>query len=424
MNFTAPSTLNNGAKKLLLAMLIPLFLLFTAFGAHAQTMNEVSFTNAKMKFHENGTVDMRMEMKLLGEDFKEFGPMPKIACDQLLGQDPEDGLHIEDRSADGNVHCIATATNQPLDKLNQASQDFSLEDGVYTIEIPSMDSPTVPGADPGINMSMEFEFAGQVTEASVGQIVDGNRVIISSADQLNQGGIIKANAAPTMNNFLLWALIGLGVLALVGLILWLVLRNKKKSKQPHHPAGPNAGPGYGGHQSGPHQQGQPHSGNQYGASQQGWQPNPQQQQPPRHQAPGQYAPGQPTAGQWGDPQGQQHSGQPQQGHPQQPQHGQPHQGQPHHGRPQQGQPWQPNPQQPPQGQPWQQGQPYPGQNPQQGGYGGVQGQQWQPRPGQQPYPPQGQPPQQWQQPHPQQRPQNGNTPPQHGQGQPKPDNDQ
>lgn len=338
-------------KKYFAALLLPLLLLLTACDI-----------NTYVKLHENNTADVVTEMKLTKAELEMFslGSEEAPTCDDLMEDTTVNAGRdyvIEDLSADGNLHCKATAKNQPLNQVGTDNNaTITNENGIYTVELKgdeSFDSGLLGLTGTAFNINMIYEFPGSVIEASAGT-VEGNKVTINDISVIKDGLLIKAYSTQQMvlAPWAWWLIIGGAVLLVAGLIFWLVRRSKKEPAQPGHPQ-PYGAPQQNQYGQQPHQDQQP---------QQAWAP----QQPSQPQAYGQQ--------QWQQPHGQ---------HPAPSQ--QPGQ-QPH---PQAQQPWQP----PQQAQPWQQGQPgqqpphpqHGQQHPGQSGPYGVQGQQPQPpRHGEQP----------------------------------------
>lgn len=236
-----------------------------------------------MKFNENDTADIEMELKLPADDLKTMQAPSNVNCDLFFPKDDKDGPEfvVEDRSADGNMHCVGSAKGQPLNKTSAGGEtSITNEDGIYTLKSEALPVNLTQGLDElGIttNANIVFEFPGEVLESNVGT-VDGNKVTVTDLNQLKQSMTIKAKSTPGGGDILMWVLVGVGILLLLGLVLWLLLR-KKGPKNGQAPTGPGYGP-----QAGPHDGGQPHPGQQYGGQPQHYQP-PQQGQPPQGQPP-------------------------------------------------------------------------------------------------------------------------------------------
>lgn len=219
MDTTASHSYRGGVKKALFALLLPLLLFLTACEY-----------NTHIKFHENETADIDMELMLSADDLGATQAPANLGCDLLSRTNDPEGpdFTIEDRSADGNLHCISTAKAQPLKKATPGSDgSITNEDGVYTLTSEALPTDSAEGLQelgitPKINMV--FEFPGDVIESSIGK-VEGNKVIVTEFNQLQQPLNIKAKSTAGGSNMLLWVLIGVGVLVLA-LILWLVLRKK------------------------------------------------------------------------------------------------------------------------------------------------------------------------------------------------------
>ncbi|MFC0582510.1 hypothetical protein [Micrococcoides hystricis] len=310
MKSTAEKLPAGRIRKLLGAVLIPLFMVLTAFGAQAAPEIDDSFSTSHLKFHENGTVDSTMDMKMSSKLRYSLGLGGDITCQKLFEMTPEDtsNVNVDNRSQGGNLHCLATSLNQPLSQLNQGGhQTVSLENGEYTVTMRNRSEDPVMFEN---QSRLILEFPGKVTQSSVGT-VEGNKVILEGAS-LSTGGVIKAKASPGLEGWVMWLLIGLGVVALA-LFLWLVLRkkNKKSGQHPHQGHGPQGQPYPGQHQAS-HQQ----PGRHHGGPQQGWQPNPQQPAQQWRPQPGQQPPHSQQGQQWQPQQGQQPQ-QWQQPHPQQ-----------------------------------------------------------------------------------------------------------
>lgn len=348
-------------KKYFAALLLPLLLLLTACDI-----------NTYIKFHENNTADVTSEIKLNKTEIEmlSMGSEEAPSCDDLMNETTGSGgpdYVVEDLSADGNLHCKATAANQALDEVgNDNNASITNENGIYTVQLEgdeNFDSGMLDLGGMAFNVVMVYEFPGSVIEASAGT-VEGNKVTINDLSAIKDGLLIKAYSTQQMvlAPWAWWLIIGGGVLLVAGLIFWLVRRNKKEPAQPGQPQPYGAAqPGQYGQQPHPQQAWSPQQPAQpQGPGQQQWQP-PHTQHPVPGQQPGQQQPPYPQDQQpWQPPQQAQQWQQGQQPH--QPQYGQP-----------QGYPA-PQP-----------GQQQPGQQPGQAGPYGMQGQQPQPpRHGEQP----------------------------------------
>ncbi|WP_185695804.1 hypothetical protein [Buchananella hordeovulneris] len=298
-------------KQLLAVGLVPVALLAAAC--------EVSTTYT---FTPEGTVDTTVVMDLSAVD-PQMVELLKTGgsdiCAELAksAKESQGGMQgeVETKSlgtADAPI-CEVTVRNVPISTLNKGTK-VELKDGVYTVtsEIPEDQKasiePLLKGG-PGIDFSFRAEmvFPGAVQSSTIGT-VEGNKVVITSVEELAKGGKIVASAEPNGavgggqdegteqgagqeqqsgregtlpaatpggKSDLTWLWITLGVvggLAVIGIVVGIVMHNKKKSA----PTGPLPG-GYG--QPQPPQGGQPGYGQPYPP--QGGQPGYGQPQPPQ-----------------------------------------------------------------------------------------------------------------------------------------------
>ena len=311
-----------------------------------------------MDFKENDTLDIILDMKMDKAELEESGlPMDDLTCEAMFADMQEDpemrDMQTEDLSEGSVMHCRMITADQPLSEIDSDNMTVTNEGGIYTVV--SEGEPAAEeidmnaeGADQ-IEFSMNYRFPGEVIESDIGE-VNGNTVTITDPNEVSNphtitaystaagagaaagGGNAQDNAgentatennAPAQTNdggglgILPLVLLGLLGLAIIGLVVWLILRKKDDG------AGPS-GPGY----APQTQQGHPQQGQVYPGQQPGQQ-HPGQYQPGQQQGqgyPGQgYSEGQPGQGY--------QQGQPPQGHPQSQQPGQA-------GYPQQGQPGQ------------------------------------------------------------------------------------
>lgn len=272
-----------------------------------------------MDFKENDTLDIILDMKMDKAELEESGlPMDDLTCEAMFADMQEDpemrDMQTEDLSEGSVMHCRMITADQPLSEIDSDNMTVTNEGGIYTVV--SEGEPAAEeidmnaeGADQ-IEFSMNYRFPGEVIESDIGE-VNGNTVTITDPNEVSNphtitaystaagagaaagGGNAQDNAgentatennAPAQTNdggglgILPLVLLGLLGLAIIGLVVWLILRKKDDG------AGPS-GPGY----APQTQQGQVYPGQQPGQQHpgQGYQQGQPPQGHPQSQQPGQ-----------------------------------------------------------------------------------------------------------------------------------------
>ncbi len=192
--------------------------------------------------HSVDKIDVSINMGIQKQYSSQLGTDPSTMCTQGFdGQPLPTGVKTEQYDDGEYVGCIITGT-MSADQTNGAvSYDESTQTWTYRHEgNQTVDSSSLGGQDPSSvlsDFSIKVTFPGPVESASEGGKIEGNSVTWTDPSSAFVEGGIHATAKNGANLTWLWIVLGVVGVAAIAVVVWFLMRGKKK------PAGPEAAPG-------------------------------------------------------------------------------------------------------------------------------------------------------------------------------------
>lgn len=210
-------------RRALAVLILPIALLLAA----------CSF-DATYKVKDVDTIDLSMKVGVTTSEASQLGiTSAQNLCDQLMSSSSDSGEDVDAEPSDegDGYSCTVSGTITRAD----FGSDITLteDNGEYHLVMGGSDFSDLGSSDAaGMSISMTFEFPGKVTESKAGQI-DGNKVVYTSASELAQGVDIRAKTGGAgAIGWIIGILVILALLAVLvigAIILFVVLRRRKRS---------------------------------------------------------------------------------------------------------------------------------------------------------------------------------------------------
>ncbi|GAB2540818.1 LppM family (lipo)protein [Brachybacterium huguangmaarense] len=210
-------------RRALAVLILPIALLLAA----------CSF-DATYKVKDVDTIDLSMKVGVTSAEASQLGiTSAQNLCDQLMSSSSDSGEDVDAEPSDegDGYSCTVSGTITRAD----FGSDITLteDNGEYHLVMGGSDFSDLGSSDAaGMSISMTFEFPGKVTESKAGQI-DGNKVVYTSASELAQGVDIRAKTdGAGAIGWIIGILVILALLAVLvigAIILFVVLRRRKRS---------------------------------------------------------------------------------------------------------------------------------------------------------------------------------------------------